>query len=317
MTTLDRHVVAVARFVAAVEAYRGATPTRLSKSPHRPSSRRTHKASSAESIVRHVARGLGLWKGWRDGDLTDDQRLELLGGVRDYCRGWLHHEAMQLVREWGKASDGRRDAATSTAGAGPGIPRSLSAAARHRVGRFFDRARVFVREAILAGALALAGPAGLDADDLREADLQAAVQRGFLDRFERDVELRGPAELSEPSGAAPANPMTAAEFAARAEMYGGAAHTAAQATNRAAILRHVQRFGRAVSERRLHQKPDPAAHACRVCLDQSNRGWSPIGSLLLPGEGCPCKSNCDCYLIFRLDNGAVFSTLDGLRRATA
>lgn len=40
------------------------------------------------------------------------------------------------------------------------------------------------------------------------------------------------------------------------------------------------------------------ADHCVECVEQANKGWSPIGTLVNIGERI-CKSNCRCHLIFR------------------
>lgn len=182
---------------------------------------------------------------------------------------------------------------------------------RGHVARFFERARGFVKELIVAGAMALAGPDGLDADDLAEADRQAAVQHEFLANFERDVALRTPPEIAEPSAAALENAMSAAQFAARAESYAGATWVASQQINRKAVIRG----GKAVKEARFHRMPDPEAHACAVCLEQSQKGWQPIGALLPVGDSTCLGISCDCYFSFLMDDGSIFITSRGWSKA--
>lgn len=241
---------------------------------------RTHKASNAESILRHALRRLGWSREWRSGELTERQRLRLLDAIRQYGRAWLRHEAEQFFREYGRPIEAAR---------------SLAAAMQHHVGRFFGRVRTFVRELILAGMKALHGPAPLDADDLAAADHQADIQAAFLDRFEADTRNRTPAEIA-PEGT-PIDPdaMSAAQFAARAELYGNAAW-ATQNWRRAKALRG----GGVHRERRLHLYPRPDKHACAGCLAESDKGWQPAGTLK-PIGACQCKINCDCYFVYDPD----------------
>lgn len=195
-------------------------------------------------------------------------------------------------------------------GDGDLLTRSLSSAVRRHVGRFFDRAKTFVREAIVAGAMALAGPGGLTADDLDEVDRQAQVQVAFLDQFRRDVEARGPAELSEPAAGPVEGAMSAAEMAARAEMYGSSAWQGAMHVNRRGVIND----GKAVRERRFHRLPNPEGHACKTCLEQSGLGWVPVGTLLPIGDA-ECLTNCDCYFVYELADGSNFITRRGWQRA--
>lgn len=181
---------------------------------------------------------------------------------------------------------------------------------RRHVGRFFGRLRTFAREAIHAGAMALSGPEGLDDDDSAEADRQHAVQVAFLDRFEADVAARTPPELAEPSGLAVADAMSAAEFAKRASDYAGGVWSGAQGVDR----RKAIRDGKAVAERRFHLNDDQR-HACSVCLEQSDLGWQPIGTLLPVGDSTCLAIHCDCYYVYRLSDGSEFITARGWRRA--
>jgi hypothetical protein len=232
------------------------------------------KASSAEAILRHTLRQLGLTRIYHRGELTGPQALELLAAIREYGRAWMHHEALALVQDHG-------------------TERALGAATRHHVGRFFRRAGQFVRELILAGAMALAGPEGLTSADLEEADRRADAQVAYLDRFEQDVETRGPAQLSlEPVPEA----MSAAEFAARAELYGNAAWTDGQHVMRA----HWQRAG-AIRERRVHVGADLP---CAQCRDQVALGWQAPGRLLPIGD-CTCKMSCHCHFELQDADGRI------------
>jgi hypothetical protein len=292
---------------------------------------RTHKASSAESILRHCLRRLGLSVAYRHDELTGEQSLELLDAVRDYSRAWLRHEAEALIRHYGRVIDESGVLPRSAGGGQPGgnaggvlgfraeeddplgdlvASRSLSSAMRHHVGRFFDRVKGFVRESILAGAMALSGPEGLTPDDLAEADRQHGVQVAYLDQFRRDVEVRGPAELSEPSPLVPAaDVMTAPEMAARAEMYGSATWGAAHEINRRGVIRD----GKAVRERRFHWRE--VDHPCGTCAAESARGWVPVGTLLKIGDSECLGIGCDCYFVYELTDGTNFITRRGWRKA--
>lgn len=296
---------------------------------------RTHKAGSAEAILRHCLRSLGLSAAYRRGELTGLQALELLAEIREYARGWLRHEAEQLIRHYGRAVDGDSGRGEGSGLAHDGMPlesgrglvgdavvsvrpagghqqqaRGLGSAMRRHVGRFFDRARNFIRESILAGAMALSGPEGLDDEDMDEADRQHAVQVKFLDQFHRDVETRTPPELAEPSGIALENPMSAAEFANRASSYAGGVWSGAHGVDRRKAIRQ----GHAVAERRFHLNDDEQ-HACSVCLEQSSLGWVPIGTLLPVGDSTCLAIHCDCYYVYRLADGSEFITARGWRRA--
>lgn len=197
--------------------------------------------------------------------------------------------------------------------------RSIGSAARHHVARFFDRAKGFVRELIVAGAMALGGPSPLTATDLRAVDAEVAVQHQYFDRFHTEVIENPPEELQEPSappppipglvtpipipsGEALKSPMTASQFAARAESYGNAGWTGPQNALRA----RPQPNG--TVERRVHTREEPHAE-CATCIEQTAMGWQPIGLLLPIGDGI-CLGNCDCAFQ-RLGPDGVIRWLNG------
>jgi len=247
-------------------------------------STRLHKASSAEAILAHCLRRRGWTGRFRSGEITGRQRLRLLDDIRFYARAWLRHEAEGLFRAYG------RD-----------VSRALIPAVRHHVGRFFDRAKSFVREAILAGVLAFGEPSEAE---LIEVNRQAQVQAEYFDRFEREVIDRPPVELAE----TPAPPifippnvtleppltheevMSAKQFVARAESYGGSAW---QAQN---ILR-AKGQPPGTLEMRVHLRRDRHAE-CATCTAQTAMGWQPVGTLLPIGDS-ECLGNCDCFFAFK------------------
>lgn len=363
---------------------------------------RTHKAGSAESILRHCLRSLGSSAAYHRGELIGPEKLELLASVREYGRAWLHHEAQELFRVHGRTdektartglhpdagpipgtvgiagnraghvggsgecaplvrsdgagrtphgglrsedetvgvhvrpegqadpgdgglTDGPRDKGCALGadpvasgnlgdrrlGDGAGectetrrlgaavdaeaVARALSVPLRSHLGRFFARAKQFARELILAGAMALNGPSPLDADDLAEADRQARAQAQYFDRFESEIALNPPRELAEPSGLALSSPMTAAEFAARVEMYAGSSWGGNLNAHRAKIIRS----GKFNQERRLHWRPKAKDHPCETCEGESRKGWVPIGTLLPLGDSECLGIACDCFYEFR------------------
>lgn len=83
----------------------------------RPSPNRTHKASSAESLLRAALRRRGWTRQWNDGTLTEEQRLALVDDIRDDARVWLGHEALQLFKVHGRKPD--EQAAAEPTGSGP------------------------------------------------------------------------------------------------------------------------------------------------------------------------------------------------------
>ena len=240
------------------------------------SSGRTHKASSAEDILRHVLRLLGWTAAYRRGELTERRRIKLLDAVRQYGREWLRHEAEQLFRVHG-------------------TERSLASAAKHAVGRFFDRARGFVRELIVAGSMAINGPEPLDDHDLAEADRAAVVQSMYLERFAAEVELNTPPELAVPTAPPAPNALSAPQIIDRAEKYAGSVWGDAINARRQKVIRS----GRYSQERRVHARPMGQHDACTTCLGESDKGWVPIGRLLPIGDSECLGIRCDCYFEFR------------------
>lgn len=308
---------------------------------------RTAKASSAESILRLCLRSRGWSAQWRRGELTGEESLELLGDIRQYGMAWLHHEAEGLFRAHGRRDEDRAspgDAALVRSWGLPGasqpgsiiaeesadgdtVSRALTGTARSHVSRFFRRAKQFCHELILAGAMALAGPSGLTADEIADADHAAQVQAEFFDRFQAEVIASPPVELAppavgpipptpgvfvlptvEPSGAALKEPMTAKEFAARAEMYGNTGNTAPHEINRRAVIRS----GQAVAERRIHGFP--VDDMCSICRGAVAKGWSPLGSLPAIGDS-ECLTACHCHFEFKRADGSVFILAREAKRA--
>jgi hypothetical protein len=179
--------------------------------------------------------------------------------------------------------------------------------------------------------MALAGPEGLTPDEIADADHAAQVQAEYFDRFHREVLENPPVELAppvagpplptipgvvfvpaEPSGMALKEPMTAAEFAARAELYAGSAWVTAQNMNRNAVVRG----GRAAKEARFHLMDGPPEdHACAICLGESEKGWVPINTLLPVGDSICLGCRCDCYFSYMMSDGSIFITSRGWERA--
>ncbi len=269
---------------------------------------RTHKASSAESIVRHCLRQRGWTRAFRQGDLTDEQHLDLLDDARQYGRAWLHHEAEALFLHYGHDDELRGLVLPSYhIGSGDGIApvvliegvsRALGAVVARHVGRFFDRAKAFVRELTLAGAMLLHGAEPLTADELRDSEQMVQVQAAYLDRFHGEVIVRPPTALvEEPTIGAGPEPMSQAQFAARAESYGSSTYGSSQEIARRAAIRS----GQFVSERRIHVGADIP---CQMCIDEQSKGWSNLGSLIPIGD-CTCMQQCHCHIELLGSDGSV------------
>ena len=90
--------------------------------------------------------------------------------MRQYSRAWLRHEAESFFRHHAAERQ---------------PVRGLSLRIRPALGRFFDRAKQFIRESILAGFLALKGPTPLTEAEERAAFDLHQKQVGYLERFQR------------------------------------------------------------------------------------------------------------------------------------
>ncbi len=262
-------------------------------SPQKFASSRTHKASSAESILRHCLRQRGWTGAYARGALSGRQRLRLLESIRRYARAWLRHEAEAFFRQYGHE-----------------VERGLTGAIARHVGRFFQRAKQFVHETILAGTLAFFDPTAepMTEDDMREVDNQAQEQARYFDRFHQEVASNPPLEIAEPTPSPSAlQPATVKQFVARAEQYGDAAWGAAQQVNRKRMIRG----GQYTQEMRVHGKyVDDMCDTCRNAVEQ---GWVPIGTLPAIGDS-ECLGNCHCFFKYADADGNVATTVRKMKR---
>lgn len=244
------------------------------------SPRRIHKASSADAILSTVLRRLGWTAAWRDETLTAAQRLELVDAVRQYGRAWLRHEAEQVFRVHGSER-----------------LRSISPALALHLRRFFDRAKGFIHEQIIAALAALMGD-DLAAADLEQAERLSRIQDGYLDQFNAEVAANPPRQLADPDAPPPPGtpvPMSPAQFVARAEMYGNAAHQAAQKIQRAAIRRgDAGKTGRPHARWERRVLGNPKTEHCTDCPPLAAAGWQPLGTLPDIGDS-ECGGFCLCH----------------------
>lgn len=290
--------------------------------PARLSVNRLHKASSAESILAHCLKQRGWTRAYWAGELTGGQHLELLDGVRNYGRAWLRHEAEQFARVY----LGLQLPATRAVGLGVGRePWSLGGAYRAadgglgaHLGRFFRRAKNFVRELIVGGMMALTGPTPLTGEELEAADKEAQKQEQFFDQFYDEMQFWGgpsparipipvepgipeppktPADLPPAPPVVPVKPsMSARQFVARVEKYANSSHHAAQQANRAAAIQQ----GVFKVERRVLGRPK--TEHCHDCPPLAALGWQPIGTLPDIGE-TECAHLCLCHFEFADKDG--------------
>lgn len=274
------------------------------------SSRRIAKASSAESILRHCLKQLGFTRRWREGRLTNRQVLKLLEEVRLYGRAWLRHEAEEFVRY--HLDSGRKTASQSerSSEALAGVSRATwvegpggylieqDAGVKHALGRFFRRAKNFVRELILSATMALSGPTPLTGEELAGADREAQKQEQYFDKFHEEVmvkpprprpeEPETPADLTSQVIIVEPPPMTLGQFVARAESYADSAWQGAQRINRGMASKNPYlKFERLVLG-------DPKTAHCSECPPDAERKWLPIGTLRPIGSR-ECRQNCLCH----------------------
>ncbi len=305
---------------------------------------RTHKASSAESILRHVLARRGWTVAFRQGRLSGEQSLQLLGELREYARNWLRHEAEAFLQPYVVVREPDENL--------PDLLSLSSALSKqeesHRrwvlwlasIDRFFARVATFIDEAIHAG-VGTYGVGVVEAADLPEIASQVSAQKLFLANFHEELRNLGGVRLlppvppsvtkppAPPAGAEPelifdvrvimgrepseiplgAIPFTPKQVIARSELYGNAPYTAAQQV----IRRKVIRYQPLAAERRVHVGDD---RPCPGCIAEQAKGWSPLGSLL-PIGSCECKMGCHCHFSYRDETGRVIETPGFPRKGAA
>ncbi len=282
---------------------------------------KTHKASSAEAILKHMLRQRGFTSAWKRSELSGKQHLNLLEDVREYSRQYLRHEAESFFDQYGVVVDvdsitagrsfdsGLAEHDASPAGSIPQdargplcsddriheVARSLASRAAGALSRLFDRTRQFIREIITAGAIALKGDDPLTNAEIYALERLTRKQYEYLQKFEQEVQQNPPKEIADLSSqiiVASPPPMTPGQFTARLESYGNAPW-GVQNVGRE-IVKKQQVFK---AERRVHFLSMEQHRPCKGpmgCIDQSQLGWQPMGSLLEIGD-CYCMYNCDCY----------------------
>lgn len=157
----------------------------------------------------------------------------------------------------------------------------------------------FVRESIVAGAMGLIGPRALTSDELQQAERQAQVQDAYIDRFQAEMTRPQPFNPDKTVQiiVAPA-PMTPGRFIARAESYGACVWGYAQEIARATYVRN-----QVFDQERLELGD---AEHCPGCLEDSAKGFVPIGSLRSIGDR-QCRTNCYCRMVYKKGpDGEVF-----------
>ncbi len=286
---------------------------------------RVHKANSAEAILQHMLRQRGWTHAWRRSELSGKQHLNLLEDVRQYGRMYLRHEAESFFDRYGVEIEEQRsidqdDSELGFIGIGSEsaallsrrtresdstILRGIASRAAGALSRFFDRARGFIREVIVAGAMALKGEEPLTDAELFAVDRLTKKQVDYLDKFQREVIANPPKEIAEPTSIIVVGPppMTPGQFIARLESYGNAPWEVQNVGRE--VVRKQQVFK---AERRVHLLSMAEHRPCKGgemgCLEQSQLGWQPIGTLREIGD-CFCMNNCDCYFEWQDPKGKI------------
>jgi hypothetical protein len=130
--------------------------------------------------------------------------------------------------------------------------------------------------------MALKGREPLTSDELHAAEIQAQGQDQYLDQF-RQQALIGQQDLDR-------------AFVARAEQYGAAPWTAAQAIAR------QQALTRFPQERRVHIGRDKP---CDECEEEQAQGWVVTGTLKSVGA-CTCRQSCHCVFRYMDEDGTEY-----------
>lgn len=253
--------------IATVEATLRAVRKHLKA--ERQAARRRSDIPSANIILARALDETGHADAWQAETLSDRQHLDVLHAVRLEARRWLRAEAAAVLVELAGHTE-----------------KALFGAAKAAVGRFFERAGQFIREAVVAGVLAVAGPdpAVLGDPVIQEAiERQVDAQAAYLEVFRREI-------LDE---AKPAD----GTFVARAEQYGSAVWPASQT----AIVDAVLAGGIFHECRRVHTGADSP---CEVCDREQARGWIAVEDLVPIGLS-PCRCHCHCHVEFREGEGAT------------
>ena len=244
------------------------------------SASRLHKAGSAEAILSHCLRQLGLTARYRQGKLTRKQARTLLEAIRQYGRAWLRHEAEAFMAGQKQARGIRWD------DTGNGFLHATDTGFIANAGRFFKRVKQFVRETIVAGVMSLLGPAPLTGEELNAAELEAQKQEQFFERLEQEVISPNPT-------------MTPAQFVARVERYADSSWQSSQRINRSAAI------GQGIAKRERRVLGNPKTSHCEDCPPLAEMGWQPVGTLPDIGD-TECGPLCLCHFEYEDAAGKTF-----------
>lgn len=216
---------------------------------------------SPQAILTSALKSLSLTRAYRTRTLPPRQRLALLHAIRIVAKGWLRGFATAFL-------DAVRPKESAAMAAFAGV--------RDTAKGFFSKVGQYVKNALVAGALSLFGPEPLDRSALAAIDANHAVQVGFLDDFEAEVnDSEDDLDL---------------RVVSRAELYGGAVWSATQN-----LVSQRMRDGDYDEACRIHGGFDSP---CGVCEAEEAKGWQPIEELLPVGQS-PCAGSCHCYVLYR------------------
>lgn len=130
---------------------------------------------------------------------------------------------------------------------------------------------------LYATAAAKGGWAQMTADDILRAGREIRLQYGYLERFARQIAQGLPLD---------------GVVLRRVKLYGQAARTTYHEAER------EEKFSRGFDEERNILTPADHCLGAGSCVEQTGRGWVPIGTLLPIGRR-RCKANDRCFLEYR------------------
>lgn len=145
---------------------------------------------------------------------------------------------------------------------------------------------------IAAAALGVGGLALLTGEDLNQISVGP-----LADSMTRLRRFGGQIEAGEPTAE------SVSQIVNRAGLYAGPAHGIEEQAIRDAHLRATDKDGAAIQWEEQNVLTDPADH-CRDgngtigCIEETERGWVPIGTLSLPGFRT-CGPQCLCRISYR------------------
>lgn len=246
------------------------------------------RISTAAGILRWALKRLKWTRQWTENKLSGLQHLQLLNTVRQYARAWMRREA----QEWVEANLQPDESGQ--------VPRISDDILGFLVSGLFSRFSHFVGESLHAGVKSLAGPGQITPSMIKAVVNGQAKQAEYMNGFHKDFVFSVRVIMGTHFEGSEVSPMSPAQMVARAEMYGNAPWETAVNGGRGVVLDDPDQVF--IAERRVHNLPLSEHNACQTCLDQSELGWQPLGTLAEIGDS-ECLGNCDCYYEWQ-DDGA-------------